>query len=94
MADGTVADLDTRDIDARGIDFKNKLGKTETITSAVFSVEPSTGLLVVGNAVVVGAQCSATLKAEADGAYVLSCEVETSLGRRINRSVTLSVLDR
>lgn len=96
MAEGSVSALDIRDIDVRGIDFKNVLAKTgETITEAVFSVEPAAGLTFDPSTVeVAGKVASVVLEGGVIGEYVVTCEIETSIGRRINRSFDVSVLDR
>ncbi len=96
MAEGNVSPLDTRDVDVRGIDFKNVLAKTgETITDTTVSIAPATGLTFDESDVEVsGKVVSVLLQGGTPGHYVVTVEIETSIGRRLNRSFDITVQDR
>ena len=96
MPDGSVSPLDTRDIDVRGIDFKNVLAKTgETIIDKAVSIAPATGLdFDEADVEVSGKIVSVLLQGGTPGDYVVTVEIETSIGRRLNRSFDITVTDR
>lgn len=96
MAEGSVSPIDTRDVDVRGIDFKNVLAKTgEAITDTSVSIAPATGLTFDADDVeVAGKIVSVLLQGGTAGDYVVTVEIETSIGRRLNRSFDIAVQDR
>lgn len=95
MADGTVSPIDTRDIDVRAIDFKNVLAKSgETITGASVSVAPAGLTFDPADVEVSGKVVSVLLEGGTAGDYVVTVEIETSIGRRLNRSFDITVMDR
>lgn len=95
MAEGSVSPIDTRDIDVRGVDFRNVLAKTgETITDTSVSIAPAGLDFDESSVEVAGKVVSVLLQGGTAGDYVVTVEIETSIGRRLNRSFDITVMDR